>query len=362
MAIGQHDLATITDFQGLARLFYRELGWPRERWEVLLDTAERYEIPRQTLPGIEQLALVGRMSSDQTWGVLLVDYGGNPMNERHLRRILRQVADGSRSHHGLPTWPLDRILFIIRHRDRCFTLGHFRGDRVASATWRTFGWTEDPATLDYAVRNLPRLAWSDQDDWASAWDADISGAFDRFLAEIEAELDHLTRKLEEAAQGRQYERISALNAKAKAIVAFKSKLDQLRAEWLEITKSDSAPDQDRPSSSEAIARPERTARREKGEITPSTYYWEPILSELIARGGSESSKVVLEAIYERVKDRLTPLDLEILPGPREQRWRNNARWARKHMVEEGLLEKESPKGTWTISDEGRRWIRARSPQ
>ncbi len=81
----------------------------------------------------------------------------------------------------------------------------------------------------------------------------------------------------------------------------------------------------------------------------------PILEVLVEFGGKSDVKSVLEKVYLKVKDSLTPKDLEILElleSNGEPRWRNNARWARKHMINHGLLNKNSPYGIWEVTQKG----------
>lgn len=43
---------------------------------------------------------------------------------------------------------------------------------------------------------------------------------------------------------------------------------------------------------------------------------------------------------------------------REIRWRNTAQWARKTIVQEGLLASDSPKEIWEITRKGREYLKA----
>lgn len=38
------------------------------------------------------------------------------------------------------------------------------------------------------------------------------------------------------------------------------------------------------------------------------------------------------------------------------RWKNSAQWARLHLSKEGLLSKDSPKGIWEISENGKVYL------
>jgi len=46
-----------------------------------------------------------------------------------------------------------------------------------------------------------------------------------------------------------------------------------------------------------------------------------------------------------------------LVAKEEELWHNRARFARKDLVELGLLKRGSPWGFWEISDQGRLWLK-----
>ncbi|MFN3692423.1 MAG: winged helix-turn-helix domain-containing protein, partial [Fervidobacterium sp.] len=91
----------------------------------------------------------------------------------------------------------------------------------------------------------------------------------------------------------------------------------------------------------------------KGMKTPEKAYYRPILEFLVKLGGQTKAYIVLDLIYENMKDKFKEVDLERLNSG-EVRWRNTAMWARKRLVDLGLLEKDSPNGIWKISEKGRK--------
>lgn len=109
--------------------------------------------------------------------------------------------------------------------------------------------------------------------------------------------------------------------------------------------------------SEKVKEKEKKKEKEKPkaqkEFTPQKEYRLPILEALVVMGGSGEAKRVLEKVYEKMRDRLTPADHEKVPSGMSTRWRNHAAWARMEMVTKGLLKKGSPKGIWEITAEGR---------
>ena len=81
----------------------------------------------------------------------------------------------------------------------------------------------------------------------------------------------------------------------------------------------------------------------------------PILQALVAFGGSGKTADVLDRVERTLGNRLTARDREISDThPSEPRWRLAAKWSRKRMMDEGLVAKDSPHGTWEITDTGRK--------
>ena len=78
----------------------------------------------------------------------------------------------------------------------------------------------------------------------------------------------------------------------------------------------------------------------------------PLLRALTERGGSAPASEVIEAVGEKLDAQLTPVDKEALSSG-QIRWKNRTQWARLKLVEEGLMEKDSPKGLWAITETGR---------
>lgn len=90
----------------------------------------------------------------------------------------------------------------------------------------------------------------------------------------------------------------------------------------------------------------------KGEITPQADYTLPILEALIEMGGSGKVLDVLDNVFNKIKDRLKPKDLERTPSGTDIRWKNHARWERQRLRSEGCLKKDSPRGIWEITEKG----------
>ena len=67
-------------------------------------------------------------------------------------------------------------------------------------------------------------------------------------------------------------------------------------------------------------------------------------------------KDVLVKVHEKMKDQLTEKDHEKLPSGTGIRWQNRAQWQRMRLIEKGYLKKDSERGIWEITDEGRKYF------
>ncbi len=97
-------------------------------------------------------------------------------------------------------------------------------------------------------------------------------------------------------------------------------------------------------------------------FTPVHSYWPVILQSLVDFGGSARSELVLEKVGQRMDHILTAGDREKLPSGIDVRWKNRAAWQRYNMVRQGLLKNDSPRGTWEISEQGKRWLEETNKQ
>lgn len=99
---------------------------------------------------------------------------------------------------------------------------------------------------------------------------------------------------------------------------------------------------------------EVTERAKIGERLQQAEYTLPILEALIEMGGKGRMRNVLDRVFDKIRNQVKPKDLEQLPSGTAIRWKNTAQWERQRLKGEGYLEKESPRGIWEITDEGRK--------
>lgn len=111
-------------------------------------------------------------------------------------------------------------------------------------------------------------------------------------------------------------------------------------------------------SEESSLRP-ASLRRGGDDITTEKDYQTPILEAIVAAGGRARAREVLDAVGQRMRNRLKPADFDELPSG-EIRWRNAARWSRNTMARKTmppLLNPSSPNGWWEITEAGREYLR-----
>jgi len=96
----------------------------------------------------------------------------------------------------------------------------------------------------------------------------------------------------------------------------------------------------------------KSSRAPLGSLLPESEYELPLLQALAERGGSAPTRVVIDAVGERLADRLTDLDRAQLKsgGPR---WENRVQFTRLTLKDRGLLKADSSRGVWELSDAGR---------
>ena len=105
-----------------------------------------------------------------------------------------------------------------------------------------------------------------------------------------------------------------------------------------------------PSQRASRGTPPRWAR--KVTLLPLDRYRLPLLQALVAGGGSLPAREALEAVEAALAAELTPGDKEPLQSG-TPRWRDRVYHARLRLTVQGLIEKDTRWGVWTITQEGR---------
>lgn len=170
----------------------------------------------------------------------------------------------------------------------------------------------------------------------------VEEAFDLLLSELESALRSEDRAGSDAFARGDHEGVRAALARAERIKRVVQAVQDLRRQWSGGERGE-------------VGTPRR-ARKRTGAVTHQREYRIPILRALVNVGGSASTSEVLEHIAPVVEPFLTEADRSLLGDGRTVRWCNAAQWERKRMVLAGLLRRDSPRGIWEITEEGRRYL------
>ncbi len=127
---------------------------------------------------------------------------------------------------------------------------------------------------------------------------------------------------------------------------------------LPVGASDSEPQAESPGSGPRKRRSSkkqpasRRTRLPKGELLAESEYELPILQSVSERGGAAPAADVIEDVGRSLAGRFTDADCTLNESGLV-RWKSRTQFARLNLVKSGDLDKNSPRGTWRISDAGR---------
>jgi negative regulator of replication initiation len=96
---------------------------------------------------------------------------------------------------------------------------------------------------------------------------------------------------------------------------------------------------------------ERRTRVKPGVKTAQDAFRKPILRALYDMGGSGQTAEVLDRVERIMRHELNEIDRQTTASG-AIRWRNAAQWARKSLVQEAFLKKNSPHGVWELTSKG----------
>jgi hypothetical protein len=183
--------------------------------------------------------------------------------------------------------------------------------------------------------------------------SEVSVAFEILLNEIEDEIDYITGIGEKSFKDKNSETAKEAANFFDRITKFRDKIIDIQKEWENLYN---VPVVKKIERSGTIRR--NMGRLRQGMRTPERTYYVPILESLIEMGGSANAKEVIEHVGQKMRNILKEIDHEKLGSDNNQeRWTNTTRWARNDMINEGLLKKDSPHGTWEISERGREYLK-----
>jgi hypothetical protein len=179
----------------------------------------------------------------------------------------------------------------------------------------------------------------------------IEQAFENFLAELNEILADAQEMIKRKAEEGCFCEITALAQQAEQIKQLVEEVKAFRERW---GTQKSLTDFHRATSVPASRKHRRAS---PADINPQSAYARPLLQALEDLGGRAPIEQVLERVYQLVKSRLKPKDLEKVPSGQDLRWRNAAMWMRYKLKQQGYIKPDSPKGIWEITDAGREYLK-----
>ena len=109
-----------------------------------------------------------------------------------------------------------------------------------------------------------------------------------------------------------------------------------------------------------VSKPSARPGDNKVPKLPQKAFRQPLLEILYESGGSAHVRELRPAVKERMEPLLLPGD-RALVSTGDERWWNATCWERKALVKEGYLRADSPRGTWTLSNQGRAHVEISVP-
>jgi hypothetical protein len=88
-------------------------------------------------------------------------------------------------------------------------------------------------------------------------------------------------------------------------------------------------------------------RARRGEVTPREVYRDALIKVLRDAGGMLETREAIERVGGLLHGRLRAIDLARLPTG-EDRWINAVRFARKELIDEGILDRSAAHGVWRL--------------
>lgn len=103
------------------------------------------------------------------------------------------------------------------------------------------------------------------------------------------------------------------------------------------------------------AKQPKRKRAPSDALLPQEAYELPILRVLDDAGGRLPTSEAVAAVGRTVDEKLMPMDRDTLDSGK-LRWEMRVVFTRLRLVKAGLLKDDSPRGTWEISDAGRKHL------
>jgi restriction system protein len=178
----------------------------------------------------------------------------------------------------------------------------------------------------------------------------VKTAIELLLEEVGRTYNTLNRELQKAVELEEFDRVQRITRICQEVKAFKEKVENLKSEWDAIFSGVAYT----PTKNCSGRKKENKSRLKRGLRTPEEKFILPILEALIELGGEAHARDVLERVHAKMKNILNTYDYEDLSSNNQKRWENTTQWVKYKMVEEGLLDRNVPRGVWRITERGRK--------
>lgn len=183
---------------------------------------------------------------------------------------------------------------------------------------------------------------------------EVSASLSLLQEALASEVTRMNLEGAEAMKTGDYETAQAVLDFVRKLQSFQGKVSDLESEWQVLEEASGLAS----DSVKEIVGKRFFGKAKKGEITPHTAYYRPILEALVELGGRAKTQKVLDLVGEKMKPILKEKDYALHTDGRSIRWRNTAQWARNTMAnEDGRMKNDSPRGIWEISDSGRKFLK-----
>lgn len=179
----------------------------------------------------------------------------------------------------------------------------------------------------------------------------IKTAIELLFEEVGRTYNTLNRELQKAVELEEFDRVQRITRICQEVKAFKEKVENLKSEWDAIFSGVAY----MPTKNCSGRKKENKSRLERGLRTPEEKFILPILEALVELRGEAHASDVLKLVHAKMKNILNTYDYEDLSSNNQKRWENTAQWVKYKMVEEGLLDRNVPRGVWRITEKGRKF-------
>ena len=176
----------------------------------------------------------------------------------------------------------------------------------------------------------------------------ITAALDLLMEEVERQRKCANHAGAEALRDGDLKGAKTSMAQSEILTEFYSKAAALQKEWRRLANTSVLN-----GGEKSGAGRRNHGKLSKGLRTPESAFIRPILQVLSEMGGQGKTAIIVARVGEAMRTVLRDVDYETLRSDGRPRWQKAANWARDYMVRDGLLEPDSPHGTWEISEAGR---------